>query len=382
MKDTLDILDRLVGFDTVSTNPNAPMVDYIEAFCADLGAVCARLPSAQSGKAGLVARFGPDVPGGIVLSGHCDVVPAKSQPWTRPAFQLTREGDRLFGRGTTDMKGFLACMLATGRVASDSALGKPLTLIFSYDEEIGCVGIQEMKSALPPFLGAPHLCIVGEPTEMAIATGHKGKAALHAVCTGENGHSALAPNFVNALHLAADFMSELRRLQDWYATNGARDGAYDVPYSTLHVGVLHGGTALNIVPDRAEMRLEYRYLPADGDDAIFARIQGAADAVAARYRRRFAGAGIAVERYNSYPGLDIPQDADAARFARSLAPDAAFTKAAFGTEAGVFKELGIPTVVCGPGSMIGQGHKPDEYIEMAQLAACRAMLDKAVDTLC
>ncbi len=381
IENTVEILDRLVGFDTVSANPNAKIIDFIEAYCSKHGAICTRLPASATGKLGLVARFGPDEPGGILLSGHCDVVPVAGQNWSRPPFELTRDADRLFGRGTTDMKGFLACMLTAGEVAAQRPLSKPLTLVFSYDEEIGCVGIQEMAPLLPDVLGKPRLCIVGEPTDMAVATGHKGKVGLRAVCIGENGHSALAPNFVNALHLAADFVSELRDLQDWYAENGAQDDAYDVPYSTLHVGTLHGGTALNIVPDKATMTFEYRYLPADGEATLFAKIETAAEKVGARYRGRFPKAVVTIERDISYPGLDVPKDGDEVQLARALSPIADFTKVAFGTEAGVFDKLGIPTVVCGPGSMSGQGHKPDEYIELSQLVACRSMLDKAVETL-
>ncbi|MEM1152280.1 MAG: acetylornithine deacetylase, partial [Pseudomonadota bacterium] len=362
MTDRLAILDRLVSFETINANPNAAMIDYIDAFCQDLGAQCDRIPSAADGKVGLVARLGPQAPGGVVLSGHCDVVPVTGQDWTRPSFRLTREGDRLFGRGTTDMKGFLSCMLDAAQIASTADLKKPLTLVFSYDEEIGCVGIQEMKDTLPPLLGDPRLCIVGEPTSMQIATGHKGKAALRATITGQSGHSALAPQFVNALHLATDFIAELRALQDWYAQNGARDAAYDVPYSTLHVGKFYGGTALNLIPDTAEITFEYRYLPADSEDQLFEKIQQGAAKVVARYQEHFAGAGIQIDRYNTYPGLEVDQKSDAATFAKAMAGQAQLTKVAFGTEAGVFTQMGIPAIVCGPGSMSGQGHKPDEFV--------------------
>ena len=377
----LSILDRLISFETINANSNAAMIDYIETVCQDLGAECSRIPSASDGKVGLVARLGPQAPGGIVLSGHCDVVPVTGQAWQRPSFQLTREGDRLFGRGTTDMKGFLSCMLEVAQAASKTDLSKPLTLVFSYDEEIGCVGIQEMKDKLPPLLGDPRLCIVGEPTSMQIATGHKGKAALRAKITGQSGHSALAPHFVNALHIATDFIAELRALQDWYAQNGAQDSAYDVPYSTFHVGKLQGGTALNIVPDTADMTFEYRHLAVDHGDDLIEKIQQCAEKTVTPYRARFPEAAICIERTNAYPGLEIDKDSDAAQFARQLAENADVTKVAFGTEAGVFTELGIPTIVCGPGSMVGQGHKPDEFVELAQLTACSAMLERVVEAL-
>ena len=378
MTDTLTILDRLVSFETINANPNAAMIDYIETFCKDLGAQCDRIPSASDGKVGLVARLGPQAPGGIVLSGHCDVVPVMGQYWHRPSFQLTREGDRLYGRGTTDMKGFLSCMLEAAQLASKQDLTKPLTLVFSYDEEIGCVGIQEMKDALRPLLGDPRLCIVGEPTSMQIAIGHKGKAALRAKITGQSGHSALAPHFVNAIHIATDFIAELRALQDWYAQNGARDAAYDVPFSTLHVGKLHGGKALNIIPDAAEITFEYRHLFLAREDQLFERILQRAAKISALSQDRFAQADIQIERYNTYPGLEVDQGGDAVNFAQELARTKGTTKVAFGTEAGVFTQMGIPAIVCGPGSMSGQGHKPDEFIELAQLQACSALLERVV----
>ena len=381
MELVLNTLEDLVGFDTVSRKPNDPIIDYIESFCRDRGAKMHRIPGSTEGKSGILARFGPDEVGGITLSGHTDVVPTDGQDWTRPAFGLTCEGKRLFGRGTTDMKGFLACMLDAGDSAYRAGLEKPLTLVFSFDEEVGCVGIQEMKRTLPGLLGKPRLCIVGEPTEMQVAVGHKGKVALRAHCFGKGGHSALAPHFVNALHLSADLISGLRELQGWFREHGARDPSYEVPYTTLHVGKLVGGTALNIVPDFAEVLCEYRYLPADGDANVFARIRDTADRIAADYKGLWSGAAIKMERYFAYPGLDIEHSSDAAQLALDLTTEKVVTKVDFGTEAGVFTELGIPAVVCGPGSMAGQGHKPDEYIELDQLVACKSMLDKVVEQL-
>ena len=195
---------------------------------------------------------------------------------------------------------------------------------------------------------------------------------------GQNGHSALAPNFVNALHLAADFVSEMRVLQDELAAHGARDEAYTVPYSTVHVGKLAGGEALNIVPDRAEITFEYRHLAEDDPGDLRARMEAAANRVAARYTPRFDGARIEISEYMSYPGLSLPGGAPVIGLAQRLAQTNGTTKVAFGTEAGYFDALGVPTVVCGPGSMEGQGHKPDEYITRSQLAACDAMMDRVI----
>lgn len=381
MKLVVETLERLVGFDTVCETSNLAMIDFIEAFCRQRGAETTRIPDAGRERCGLVARFGPGDSGGIALSGHTDVVPVEGQEWLHPAFELTCDGDRLFGRGTTDMKGFLACMLDAGDMASRRQLTKPLTLVFSYDEEIGCVGIQRMRPKLGELLGEPRLCIVGEPTEMQLAIGHKGKAALVAHCNGQSGHSALAPHLANALHLASDFIAELRQLQAWFEEHGARDTAYDIPYTTVHAGTIEGGTSLNMVPERARIGFEYRYLPADGKEAVLARVREAAEAAARRHRERWAGAAIELECRNAYPGLEVDSSGDAAQFAREIWPGCGVTKVAFGTEAGVFSEIGVPTVVCGPGSMSAQGHKPDEYIEIAQLRSCKAMLEGVVKRL-
>lgn len=374
--ESTDILDRLVGFDTVSARSNLPLVDFVEDYLKTRGFRTQRLPDPSGEKAGLYAEIGP-AGGGLLLSGHTDVVPVAGQDWTRDPFRLTRDGNKLYGRGTTDMKGFVACVLALADRAAQVELREPLKIVLSYDEEIGCVGIAQMLDRLRPLLGQPRACIVGEPTQMQVATGHKGKAALRAVCHGQAGHSALAPNFTNALHVAADFMRALRDIQADLAENGAQDAAYDVPYSTLHVGRVAGGTALNIVPDRAELDFEFRHLATDAPDDLRARINAAAAQVAASHG---PSARIEITEINAYPGLDVASDAPVVALAQQLAQGET-TKVAFGTEAGFFDRLGIPTVVCGPGSMAGQGHKADEYIEAAQLAACDAMMDRVLADL-
>lgn len=373
MADTLDILEKLVGFETITRTSNLEMADYVESYLRARGFRITRIPSHCGDKAGLYAEIGP--PGdGILLSGHMDVVPVTGQNWTRPPFRLTREDGCVFGRGTTDMKGYVAAMLAVADKAAGANLREPLKLVFSYDEEIGCVGIQEMLDRLAPLMGRPRACFVGEPTEMQVAVGHKGKAALHARCFGQSGHSALAPKFVNALHLAADLVTGLRELQAEFQVKGARDEAYSVPYTTFHAGVLTGGNALNIVPDFAELTFEYRHLATDNAKVILVRLKDLATDISTRYQTVWDGARIEIEQYNAYPGLDVAPDEGVSAFAQKLAQTNSTTKVAFGTEAGFFSELGIPTVVCGPGSMEGQGHKPDEYITLAQLAACDAML--------
>lgn len=381
MTDTIEILDRLIGFNTVSANSNLAIIDYIQDFLTARGFAVHRVPDGTGEKAGIFAALGPSGPGGILLSAHTDVVPVEGQDWTRDPFRLTRDNGRLYGRGTTDMKGYVASVMALADRAAGRDLKEPLKIAFSYDEEIGVVGIKHMIGALDGTIGLPRACFVGEPTDMQVAVGHKGKAALRATCFGQNGHSALAPQFVNALHLATDFVAELRALQQDFMINGARDAAYDIPYSTVHVGKLSGGMALNIVPDKAVVDFEYRHLAADKAADILARIQAAAEQVATAHRSQFPDARIEVDQYNAYPGLSVAGDAPVVSLAQRLAQSNDVTKVPYGTEAGYFDGLGIPTVVCGPGSMEGQGHKPDEYLEQTQLAACDAMMDRVLEEL-
>lgn len=380
MTTTLEILDKLVGFNTVSKNSNLALAAYVEEFLEARGFAVHRITDPGGEKTGLYAELGPSGDG-ILLSAHTDVVPVEGQSWTKNPFCLTREGNRVYGRGTTDMKGYMASVMSLADRTVGSNLREPLKIVLSYDEEVGCVGIQHMLERLAPMLGQPRACFVGEPTEMQVAVGHKGKAALRAVCHGESGHSALAPKFVNALHMAADFVTELRRLQEFYEANGNNDPSYSVPYTTFHVGMLSGGKALNIVPDRAELTFEYRHLAADRWKDILDRIQTAADRVGSEYQSIFADARIEIEQYNSYPGLDAAEMDGVVGYAQKLACSNTTTKVSFGTEAGFFSELGIPTVVCGPGSMERQGHKPDEYLEIEQLSACDAMMDRILEDI-
>ena len=380
MTATLDILDRLIRFNSVSARSNLDLIAYVEDFLKARGFTVHLIPDPTGTKAGIYAETGPRG-AGVLLSGHTDVVPVDGQVWTREPFRLTRDGARVYGRGTTDMKGYVASVLALADRAARADLKEPLKIVLSYDEEIGCVGIRQMLDRLTPLLGQPRACFVGEPTGMQVVAGHKGKAALRAVCHGESGHSALAPHFVNALHLATDFVTELRHLQENLSKNGARDPAYTVPCSTIHVGKLTGGLALNIVPDHAGITFEYRHLAADRADDILAQIVAAATRVENTYKTRSPDASIEIDQYNAYPGLDLAPDNPVIAYAQKMAQTNSVAKVAFGTEAGVFDHLGIPTVVCGPGSMQGQGHKPDEYLSLSQLAACDAMMDRILTDL-
>lgn len=373
-----DILERLMGFDTVSSKPNIALMEYVRDLLAGAGIGSVLIPDAAGGKANLYATVGPAGVGGVMLSGHTDVVPVEGQAWTVPAFALTEKDGRYYGRGAADMKGFVACAIAAMLEAAKRPLKVPLHLALSYDEEIGCMGVRSMIDMLDAAPVRPRFCIVGEPTAMQVATGHKGKIALRATCVGREGHSALAPLALNALHLAADFVNVVRAVQARVADEGLKDGDYDVPYSTLHVGKLNGGVQVNIVPNTAVIDFEIRSLAGEDTDALIAELRAGAEAIVAPLRAEFPEAEIRVERLWDYPGLGTPSDAGVVNFVKSLTGANGTIKVAFGTEGGLFDaRLAIPTVICGPGSM-AQGHKPDEFVSVEQMERCQAMLSALV----
>lgn len=377
-----DILARLVAFPTISCQSNLALLDYVEDLLRPAGARLQRYFSEDGSRANLWASTGPEIAGGVVLSGHCDVVPVEGQDWSRDPFTLHAADGRLYGRGTADMKGFLAVAIQTMLHAASRPLRQPLHLAISYDEEIGCLGVRAMLEARASHPERPALCIIGEPTTMRIATGHKGKRAMRACCFGQAGHSALAPNALNALHLGADFINRLRARQDQLRETGARDEAYDIPYSTIHVGTMQGGTALNIVPNRCEMEFELRNVAGDDPQTILAGIHADADAVAMPHRDRFPDARIEIEQVSGYPGLETAADHSAVALLQSLlSGDEPVIKVAFGTEGGLFNQaFDVATLICGPGDM-AQGHKADEFITIDQLARCRRFMSALVDYL-
>lgn len=374
---TLALLDRLVSFAVTSADSNLGLIDWVEHYLRNLGFSVHMIPDGTGKKAGLFAAIGPRRPGGVLLSAHSDVVPVTGQAWTRKPFKLKRDGSRVYGRGTTDMKGFLASVLAGAAEAALWNLNEPFKISLSWDEEVGCLGIARMMHQLEPTIGLPRLAIVGEPTEMQVATGHKGKIVWRATCHGQAGHSAMAPRYANALYPAAEFLLALRDEQARLARDGARDAAYDITHATLHPGRMQGGVALNIVPEKAEIDYELRYLPADDVAATEARIAGRAAGIGAST----GGASrIEIARVNAYPGLETPIGLPEVAEVQDWAGGTGLTKVAYGTEAGFFAEAGVPTVVCGPGSM-EQGHKPDEFIEIDQLQKCDAMMHRIVAAL-
>jgi acetylornithine deacetylase len=368
------IFERLMAFNTVSSEPNIALMYYVRDLLSEAGIDALLIPDAGGTKANLFATVGPAGMGGVMLSGHTDVVPVAGQSWTMPPFALTEKDGRLYGRGAADMKGFCAAAIAALLQAAKRPLKVPLHLALSYDEEIGCMGVRSLIDMLAAAPVRPRMCIVGEPTGMQVATGHKGKVALRATCIGREGHSALAPMALNALHLAADFVGAVREVQADVAANGLSDGDHDVPYSTLHVGKLNGGVQVNIVPNHAVIDFEIRSVAGEDVAGLIARLQAAAAAITAPLLADFPEAEIRVERLWDYPGLGTPSDAAVVNFVKGLTGANGTIKVAFGTEGGLFDaRLGIPTVICGPGSM-AQGHKPDEYVSVEQMQRCEIML--------
>lgn len=378
---TKDILRDLIAFPTVSVNPNRDLIDHCAGILEGVGAEITIIEDETGTKANLYATIGPRVRPGVLLSGHTDVVPIDGQDWTVPAFELTEKDGNLYGRGAADMKGFVASALNAAIEASRRDLKTPLHLALSYDEEIGCVGVHSMLDMLAAAPFRPLFCIVGEPTSLSVATGHKGKTGCIATCRGREGHSALAPFALNAIYMANDLIAAIRGIQAEVIETGGRDDGYDVPYTTLHVGVIQGGAALNIVPNLCTFKFEIRNIVDDDPEPILDRIRAAATEIAAQAHGDFPEAAIEIEVFNRYPSLGTPEDAEVVNFVKSLSGANGVMKVAFGTEGGLFdQKLGVPTVICGPGSM-RQGHKPDEFVSVEQLAKCDAMLAKLVDRL-
>ena len=378
---TLDYLEKLLAFDTTSAHPNADLIAWVQAQLVAMGAKVQIIENAEGSKANLFATIGPGDRGGVMLSGHTDVVPVAGQIWTVPAFAMTRKDGKVYGRGSADMKGFVAAMLSAAKKASGQNLRTPLHLALSYDEEIGCIGVRSMIDMLSAAPHLPLMCVVGEPTGLAVATGHKGKMAARARFTGRAGHSALAPFAVNALYLANDFITILRDVQADLQASGGQDADYDVPYTTLHVGRISGGGALNIVPHHCELDFEIRNLAQDDPQEILQRLKRAAQQIADTARTDAPEANVEIEVFNTYPDLATPPGAAVVGFVKFLTGANGSYKVAYGTEGGLFNQrLGVPTVVCGPGDM-AQGHKPDEFVSEAQLTACDVMLSNLVARL-
>lgn len=378
---TIAILERLVAFPTICGTSNADLIDWVEQYLVATGARVERVPGDAEGRSSLFATIGPDGPDGpdgIILSAHSDVVPVAGQDWTTDPFRLTARDGRLYGRGSSDMKGFLACMLTAAASAGRRTLRRPLHLAISHDEELGCLGVRSLLRALGQQGVTATGCVVGEPTEMGVAVAHKGKIALKITCHGRAAHSANPFRGQNAIVLASEMVIAAGRMQDHIRQVETHDGRFEVPFSTVQIGLIDGGTALNIVPDRCVIMAEIRLLPGyDGADYV-AWLHDAAR----RITDDGARGGITVEIVNAYPGLASSGDGGILATGLRHARQNKTGVIDFGTEAGLFEsELGIPCIVCGPGS-ISRAHKADEYILPAELAEGDRFLAGILDDLC
>ncbi|MCU1720252.1 acetylornithine deacetylase [Pseudomonas sp. 5P_5.1_Bac1] len=376
-----ELLGRLIGFATVSRESNLELIAFIRDYLAGHGVDSELFHNAEGTKANLFATLGPRDRGGIVLSGHTDVVPVDGQAWTVDPFAMTEREGRLYGRGAADMKGFIASVLAAVPAFLAEPLQIPVHLAFSYDEEVGCLGVRSMLAALEQRPHKPVMCLIGEPTELKPVLGHKGKLAMRCQVHGAACHSAYAPYGVNAIEYAARLIGKLGEIGERLARPEQHDARFDPPFSTVQTGVIKGGRALNIVPAECEFDFEVRALPGFDAQTVADELGAYAEAeLLPKMRAVQAETAVRLQPLSAYPGLATPADSEAARVLALLSGSSEFGTVAFGTEGGLFDQAGIPTVVCGPGSM-DQGHKPDEFVSLEQLQGCDAMLMRLVGYL-
>jgi acetylornithine deacetylase len=381
MKDeTKAILARLVAFDTTSRNSNLDLIGWVEDYLGGLGVASTRIYGDDPAKANLWATIGPADRPGYVLSGHTDVVPVDDQDWSTDPFVLTERDGRLYGRGTADMKGFLACCLAEVPAMLAAPLSAPIHLVFSHDEEIGCIGVRPMLHRIDELTPVkPRAAFVGEPTNLQVVIGHKGKYNYRVTIHGRPCHSSRAPDGVNAVDVGAEIVMAVRDIARRLAAPEApRDMLYDVPFSTAHTGIIQGGTILNIVPEHCVVEFEFRMIASEDHAPYEAEMRALVARLDADMKARAPETGIVMELTSGTPGFDTPPDAEPARLARRFAARNDQAKVAYGTEAGLFADLGgVPSVVCGPGS-IEQAHRPDEFVAIAELDKCERFLANLV----
>ena len=370
----LELARTLVGFNTVSANSNLALIHCLRDELARLGVPCRLSWNAERTKANLFATLGEGKPAGLILSGHTDTVPWDGQDWSvDPLGAVVRDG-RLYGRGSADMKGFIATAVAHAPLFLEADLPFAVHLAFSYDEEVGCFGVRELIADLREAGIAPLACVVGEPTSMVPAVAHKGVYRYRCCVRGKEAHSSLTPRSVNAIELAARVVGRVRDMAEAFEREEARYEGFDVPFSTASVGQFHGGIADNVVPRDAEFRYEFRDLPTADARAMQEQVVAYARSLEPAMQAVAPETGIRFETICEIPSfLGSAEDA-VTRLALRLAGEPRTTLVAFGTEAGLFKDAGIRTVVCGPGS-IAQAHQPDEYVTLEQLMRCQAFME-------
>lgn len=372
---SIEILKTLIGFDTTSYKSNLSLIEAIKSLFDSYGISVVVDYNEEGNKANLFATTGPVEEHGVLLSGHTDVVPANKDHWESDPFIADERDDKIYGRGSTDMKGFIACVIRIICQASQQKLTIPLHVCLSFDEEIGCLGVRNILPQLPKLIKTPRFCVIGEPTSMQIALGHKGKAVYQARCSGENGHSSMAPNYRNAIHVATQVVTSLVDSQNELAQSGQRDEEYDIPYTTIHVGKIQGGTALNVVSDSCTIDYEIRHIAEDSIDTI-------TDIINANLQKHSHSQYADIHFMNAYPGLSTSHEHPELQFLKSLlSDDTTVGKISFGTEGGLFSQtFDSPIFVCGPGSM-EQGHKPNEYVEVSEMNKCDLFLENLLKQL-
>ncbi len=383
MSSTQAILSKLIAFDTTSCNSNMALMKYVQGYLSEHGVTSDLVHDPELPKANLFATIGPHTDGGIMLSGHTDTVPVTGQHWTKEPFALTADADgRLYGRGTTDMKGFLACVLAAVPDMAAADLQTPIHLAFSYDEEIGCVGVRHLIERMKTHPHKPAGCIIGEPTSMEVVTAHKGKIALEVTVKGKECHSGMAPAGVNAVNYAARLVNWLEHLAIEKERHGPFQECFSPPFTTVHTGVINGGTALNIVPNSCSLRFEIRNIADEDPQQLLRRFDNYVAQLRDEMQAKDPNCDIQTRVMSSYPGLQTPENTDLVSLIRRLAHSTdAHVKINFGTEGGLFSNvLNITTLVCGPGSM-EQGHKPDEFVHASQLQQCDEFLQRLIKEL-
>lgn len=378
MQTSRDLLAELIAFNTVSRESNLALIEFVRFYLSGFGIESRLVFSADRRKANLYARIGPEGPGGVLLSGHSDVVPVDGQNWSVPPFELTERDGKLYGRGSADMKGYIACVLAAVPAFLAKPLRRPLHIAISYDEEVGCLGVRGLLDELVKRADKPAICLIGEPTEMRPVLGHKGKLAMRCDVHGAACHSAYAPAGVNAIEYAARLIGKLGEIGQRLAAPERHDPRFDPPYSTVQTGMIHGGRALNIVPAECQFDFEVRALPSDDPQQVADELQAyASHELLPQMRAVQPETNIRLTPLSAYPGLVTAADSDAAQLLALLCGNADFGTVAFGTEGGLFDAAGIASVICGPGSM-EQGHKPDEFVSVEQLAQCDTLLERLV----
>ena len=376
---SIEMLKRLVAFDTTSRNSNLDLIKYIQAYLDDHGVPSTLVPNEEGTKANLYATIGPDSAGGIVLSGHTDVVPVDGQPWTTDPWSLGEKPDgNLYGRGTCDMKGFIAVALAHVPELKRAKLRVPMHFAFSYDEEIGCLGAHSLVEKLMGNVPRPQAVIVGEPTMMGVVNAQNAGGGIVATFTGVEAHSSMTHLGVSAIHFAGDFIHWLNELQAELAQRKRSDIDTVPGHTTINVGVVNGGTAGNILARECVLNWGYRTLPGDDAWEVQRRAeQYVAELLLPKMRAKHPDASITLKRRSFVPALKPEENEEAAKLALQWTGGNRTYAGPYGTEAGIFRGHGIPTVICGPGD-IAQAHQPNEFVARSQMDACDAFIGKMI----